>query len=425
MAFPLRLRRRNDDRPGSRPFIITGGGTAGHTNPGIAVGEALIASGLSRTDVHFVGGQRGNEGTLVPDAGFSIDLLPGRGIQRRLTPANIASVAGLLAGFVKGFGIVAKRKPRAVLCLGGYAAFAASAAAVLLRIPLVVSEQNARASAVNRLFGRFAKVCALPFPDTDLPKGELTGNPIRAAIVDAVRGADRSSARRALEDRFNGGKSDGSAPRVSLDGRFVLAVWAGSLGATKINEAVAELAQIWSDRDDLAIYHIVGRRDWEQFSAPAPSPTTSGLIYMTVDYENDMPNLLVGVDFAVCRAGASTVTELAVAGLPALLVPLPGAPRDHQRANTAEVAEAGGAIVIDNAEVSGPRLAEVLEPILADPDRRSAMADAAASVARPDAAADVAAILVRIGGAHDGGRTSGADMSGEITNSSGRTEGTA
>ncbi len=416
MAFPVRFRRRDDDRPGTRPFVITGGGTAGHTNPGIAVAEALVDAGLAKSDVHFIGGQRGNEGALVPDAGFSIDLLPGRGIQRRLTPTNLSSIAGLLAGFVKGFGIVAKRRPRAVLCLGGYAAFAASAAAVLLRVPLVVSEQNARASAVNRLFGRFAKVCALPFPDTDLPKGELTGNPIRAAIVDAVSAADRRSARLAVEDRFNGGRTadDGTSPRLSLDRRFVLAVWAGSLGATKINEAVAELAGLWADRNDVAIYHIVGRRDWERFSAPLPDPSADGLAYLTVDYENAMPNLLVGVDFALCRAGASTVTELAVAGLPSVLVPLPGAPRDHQRANTAEVAAAGGAIVLDNAEVSAQRLAEVLDPIIADAEQRATMAKATASVARPEAATDVAAILLRVGG-----------VDREITDNSNRTEGTA
>ena len=378
---------------GTRPFIITGGGTAGHTNPGIAVAEALVAAGVPKNEVHFVGGLRGNEGELVPAAGFSIDLLPGRGIQRKLTPANIGSVLGLLAGFFKGFAIVAKRKPRAVLCLGGYAAFAASAAAVLLRIPLVVTEQNARASAVNRLFGRFATVCALPFPDTDLPKGTLTGNPIRSAIVSAVAEADRASARTGIASRYN----ESIANPIELGDRVLIAVWAGSLGATKINEAVQELSSTWADRDDLVIYHIIGTRDWDRFATEAPT-TGDGLLYLTVKYENNMPDLLVAADVAVCRAGASTVTELAVAGLPAVLVPLPGAPRDHQRANTAEVERAGGAIVIDNASVTGERLAEILEPIVTDAEHRRKMASATASVARPAAAPDVAALLMEAGG---------------------------
>ncbi len=386
--------------PGSIPIIITGGGTAGHTNPGIAVAEALVAAGVGRDEIHFIGGLRGNEGELVPAAGFSIDLLKGRGIQRKLTPANIGSILGLLAGFFKGFAIVAKRKPRAVLCLGGYAAFAASAAAVILRVPLVVTEQNARASAVNRLFGRFAKVCALPFPDTDLPNGVLTGNPIRAAIVSAVADGDTDSARAGVSDRYRASTGGDNVP--DLSDRVLVAVWAGSLGATKINEGVKDLANRWADRSDIALYHVVGTRDWDRFETPPPE-NADGLAYLTVQYENNMPDLLLAADVAICRSGASTVTELAVAGLPAILVPLPGAPRDHQRANSAELAAAGGAIVIDNADVSGSTLAELLEPLVEDAQRRAEMAQAAASVARPAAAPDVAALLMNAGGLTEAG----------------------
>ncbi|MDH3293385.1 MAG: glycosyltransferase, partial [Acidimicrobiia bacterium] len=207
-------------------ILITGGGTAGHTNPGIAVAEALVAAGVPRREIHFVGGERGNEGTLVADAGFSIDLLPGRGIQRKLSIQNVGSVFALLAALTKGMAIVSKRKPDVVLCLGGYAAFACSAAAVVRRIPLVVTEQNARSSAVNRLFGRWAKMCALPFPGTDLPNGVVTGNPIRASIVEAVEATTPSEARHRLVQRRLP-----DFPDDSLDHRVLLAVWAGSLGA--------------------------------------------------------------------------------------------------------------------------------------------------------------------------------------------------
>lgn len=382
----------------TRPVIITGGGTAGHTNPGIAVAQALVEGGMPRSLVHFVGGARGNEGTLVGEAGFSIDLLPGRGIQRKLTVENIGSVAGLLAGFVKGFAIVAKRRPQAVLCLGGYAAFAASAAALLLRIPLVITEQNARASAVNRLFSRFAKVCAIPFPDTDLPKGVLTGNPIRSTILAAVDAADRSSARADLIERYRQ-RQDGDAAQ-DLGTRTVVAVWAGSLGATRINGAVRRLAELWADREDVAIYHVIGRRDWAEFGPdPAGAETvTGGLVYLRVDYENHMPDLLVAADFAITRAGASTVTELAVAGLPAILVPYPSATRNHQLANSVELERAGGAIVLADGDVTGEKLAELLEPVVTDIETRSTMAGAAASVARPEAARDVAQLVLNAGG---------------------------
>lgn len=386
-----------------RPIIITGGGTAGHTNPGIAVAQALVSGGFPRSRVHFIGAARGNEATLVGEAGFTIDLLPGRGIQRKLTVENLGSVAGLLAGFVKGFAIVAKRRPAAVLCLGGYAAFAASAAAVLLRIPLVITEQNARASAVNRLFGRFAKVCALPFPDTDLPKPVLTGNPIRADILTAVETADRQTARADIAARACPPAADGRAG-CDFGERVLVAVWAGSLGATKINQSVRELADLWADRSDVVLYHVIGRRDWAEFGpssdegAGEADADDDGLLYLRVEYENNMPDLLVGADLAICRAGASTVTELAVAGLPAIHVPLPTAPRDHQRANTAEVTAAGGAILVDNAELSGTKLAELLEPLVGDPAKRAEMSRATASVARPNAAADVAALLLDAGG---------------------------
>ncbi|MEM9565102.1 MAG: UDP-N-acetylglucosamine--N-acetylmuramyl-(pentapeptide) pyrophosphoryl-undecaprenol N-acetylglucosamine transferase [Actinomycetota bacterium] len=393
----------------SGPVLITGGGTAGHTNPGIAVGQALVAEGLAVDEVHFVGGVRGNERDLVPEAGFTIDLLPGRGIQRRLSPrgllANVGAVAGLLSGLVKGLVIVARRRPRAVLCLGGYAAFAVSAAAVVLRVPLVVTEQNARASAVNRLFGRFAKANAVPFPGTDLPDGVLTGNPIRQAIVEAVGGGDGDRAAKALFERYADQQPDATGPG-SLAGPTrptILAVWAGSLGATRINTAVNELAERWADRTDVIIYHVVGHRDWDSHGGPQPEQT---MPYLRVAYENHMPDLLVAADVAVCRAGASTVTELAVAGLPAVLVPLPNAPRDHQRANTGELEEAGAAIVVGDAEVDGARLAELLDPLVGPSAeavaRREDMAAAARSVARPDAAADVARLVLTVSGGTPG-----------------------
>lgn len=392
-------------RSGATPSVlITGGGTAGHTNPGIAVAEALVDAGLGRDRIHFVGAQRGNEQTLVGEAGFSIDLLPGRGLQRKLTATaikdNLVAVAGLLAGLIKGVALVAKRRPRVVLCLGGYAAFAASSAAVLLRIPLVVTEQNARASAVNRLFARFAEVCAVPFPGTDLPSGVVTGNPIRHSIVEAVDGADPGVAAKHIAQRI-WAEVDGGAGNPLAD-RVVVAVWSGSLGATSINRAVADLASRWNDRHDVAIYHVIGRRDWSQFRRPTPEPGTPGLCYVTVEYENHMADVLVAADLAVCRAGASTVAELAVAGLPSILVPLPIAARDHQSANAEQLAAVGGALVVKDRELDVDRLATMLEPLVGDEERRSAMARGARAAGRPQAAHDVARLLLEIGGIDHG-----------------------
>lgn len=368
--------------------LVTGGGTAGHTNPGIAIAQALVDQGVPSSAVHFVGGRRGNEAELVPAAGFSIDLVPGRGLQRRLTTENVRSAVELLRGLRRAVRIVGRRRPAVVVCLGGYAAAGATAAAVLRRVPVVISEQNARASAVNRLFGRFAAACALPFPATDLPRGVVTGNPVRRAVVRAVRELDPAEARRQL-----GLPAD----------RTIVAAWAGSLGAAAVNRAVAELAERWRDRGDVTLYHVVGRRDWDRFGGHPPVATGGGLDYRVVAYEDRMDQLLVAADVAVCRSGASTVAELAVAGLPSVLVPLPGAPRDHQFHNTSELVEAGGAVRVADAELDGARLEAVLGPILDDSDRRAAMATAALRVARPDAADRVARLVLDLAAARGGG----------------------
>jgi UDP-N-acetylglucosamine--N-acetylmuramyl-(pentapeptide) pyrophosphoryl-undecaprenol N-acetylglucosamine transferase len=364
-------------------IIITGGGTAGHTNPGIAIAQALVRAGVPVEDVHFVGGERGNEGTLVPAAGFSIDLLPGRGIQRKLTLQNLTSVSALLRGLWEARRIVAKRQPAVVVCLGGYAAAGTSLAAVIARIPVVVSEQNARASAVNRLIGRFAKVCTLPYPDTDLPNGVLIGNPILTSATETMRNTERDAARRALG--------------LPVD-RCVVAVWSGSLGARRVNDAARGLASLWADRGDVALYHVVGRRDWDDFCDHPPALAEAALSYNTVEYEDRMPLLLAAADIAVCRAGASTTAELAVAGLPSILVPLPGAPRDHQTANSDELVSVGGAIRVADAELDTTRLDQILQPLLAQPDQLATMANAAASVGRPDAGDAAAAIVIDVGG---------------------------
>ncbi len=364
-------------------IIITGGGTAGHTNPGIAVAQALVELGVDRRDVQFVGGSRGNEGELVPASGFVIDLLPGRGIRRSLSPGgwrdNMGALVGLARALRQAHRIVRQRRPDVVLCLGGYASFATSAAAVTLRIPLVVSEQNARASAVNRLMSRWAAISTLPYPDTDLPGGVLTGNPIRAEILEALRSTDRASARAAL-----------GLPAE----RTVLAVWSGSLGARRVNDVVRGLAERWRDRDDLAIHHVVGRRDWSDFADLADALTDDRLHYQAVAYEDRMPLLLRAADLAITRAGASTTAELAVAGLPAMLVPLPGAPRDHQNANAAELVAAGGGLRLADADLGVETVAELLGPLIDDPGRLAVMADAARSVARPDAARTVARLIL-------------------------------
>ncbi len=366
------------DRP---RVVITGGGTAGHTNPGIAVAEALVRRGLDASAIRFVGAERGSESELVPAAGFQIEVLPGRGIKRTLSPAgvrdNVGAVIGLVKAGVRARSLLAAWQPEVVVCLGGYAAVAASLAARAAGIPVVVTEQNARSSATNRLVSRFAAVCALPFPDTDLPNGVVTGNPTRHTVIDAVRSADREGAR---------------AERGWPTDAVVLAVWGGSLGARSINTAVADTIETLASRTagrPVIVHHVIGRRDWDG----DPGRRIGDLDWRRQEYEHDMASVLVGADLAVTRGGASTVAELALAGLPAVIVPLPIAPRDHQRANAEELSAVGAAVILDDAEV-GDRLLDLVAPLLADDADRARRAAAAASVARPDAASAVADLVL-------------------------------
>jgi len=307
--------------------LLAGGGTAGHVLPGLAIGHALVAKGRPASSIHFVGSRRGIETRLVPEAGFGFTSLTGRGIERKMTLANLTALGGLARAFVVSLALMARRRPAVVVSLGGYAAVPCAFAAVILRVPLVVVEQNAVPGATNRLLARFARASAVSFEDTPLPRAHVTGNPLRQEVVD-VNSSDREASRRLL----------------GLDGnRRVVAVFGGSLGARRINLAVVSALRQWAGRNDLAVRHVVGERDWDLVSSSVPPLGDDGVLYQPVRYEDRMPTVLAAADLAVCRAGATSVAELAAVGLPSILIPLPGAPGDHQTANARTLADAGAA----------------------------------------------------------------------------------
>jgi len=358
--------------------IVAGGGTAGHLLPGLAVAEALVARGHERSSIHFVGSDRGVEAELVPAAGFGLDELPGRGLERRVSLGNVRAAMGLVRATVRGVGLVRRHRPAVVVVLGGHASFACGVGAVLARRPLVLVEQNVRAGAVNRVLRRFATASAVSFEGTDLPKATVTGNPLRPEIAAAATAKDRAAACAEL-----GLPAD----------RIVIAAFSGSLGSRRINEAVRGLVERWSDRSDVAVRHVVGKRDWPNYSGLAAGvPGPGRLLYRPVEYENRMHLLLQAADVAVTRAGGS-VAELAALGVPAVLVPLPIAPRDHQTANGMAVAASGGAVVVADGDLDVDRLAAELEAIIDDPDHRATMAAAMRRGARLDAADRVAALV--------------------------------
>ena len=359
--------------------IIAGGGTAGHVSPAIAIADALVAAGHPRDSVHYVGSARGIERDVVPAAGFPLTLLPGRGIQRKLTFANVGAIVGVLVATVRAIALVRRLRPHVVVAVGGYAAVPVAIAAIVWRVPIVDAEQNAKPGAANRFIGRFAKSTAVAFADTPQPHAVVTGNPVRAAVlaVDRVRDRDKARAELGIEA-----------------GRTVILVMGGSLGARKLNLVALEAVQRWRDRDDLTVRHIVGRRDWDEVTAKlAAGGATKDLAhYQLVEYDDDMPRTYAAADIAVCRAGASTCFELAAVGLPAILVPSPYVTADHQTANARHLVAAGAAVLVEDDQLDADRLVADIDALLRDHERLAAMADAMRAFARPCAAAEIAAL---------------------------------
>lgn len=365
--------------------LIVGGGTAGHVLPGVAIGRELVRRGHDPASIHFVGSERGVEKKLVPDAGFELTVLPGRGIQRKLTTENVASIVGLLKAFSTSFGLLRAHKPKVVVALGGYASVPAGLWAVLLRVPVVVAEQNAVPGLANSIIGRFAKVCAVSYEGTDLPRAVWTGNPVRPEILAIAD--DRHGARAAARNKLGIGED-----------KKLLVVFGGSLGARTINNAVVGALPALASRSDLEIRHIIGKRDFADVTGRVDLPDTAGLTYTPIEYEDDMASVYAAADLVVCRAGATSCAELAVTGTPAVLVPLPGAPGDHQTENARALERAGGAELLADKIFDDVLFVDTVSRLLAKSSVLETMRSGVDAVARPDAAIAVADLVEKFGG---------------------------
>jgi UDP-N-acetylglucosamine--N-acetylmuramyl-(pentapeptide) pyrophosphoryl-undecaprenol N-acetylglucosamine transferase len=349
--------------------LLAGGGTGGHTYPAIALGQTLVQRGHPASTVRFVGGRRGPEGRVVAEAGFAIDLLPGRGLQRRLTVENVAVVGATLLAFARAIALVRRYRPRVVVGFGGYASLPCLVAAWLLRVPRVVHEQDAAPGLANRIGVRLGAQPAVSLPGTPLPGATLTGNPVRREFRDLHREPERDPA--------------------------TVAMFGGALGAGTVNAAALGLYDRWRDRTDIALHHVTGPRNLEECAHRLEElrKPDDALRYSQVPYEEHMDQLFARTSIAVCRAGAGTIAELTAAGLPAVLVPLPGAPSDHQMRNARTLEAAGAVVVVPDPECRAETLDPLLSSLLADPVRLNQMSASSRALARPNAA-DALADLV-------------------------------
>jgi UDP-N-acetylglucosamine--N-acetylmuramyl-(pentapeptide) pyrophosphoryl-undecaprenol N-acetylglucosamine transferase len=359
--------------------LVTGGGTGGHVYPALALADALVQRGHPRSSIRFLGASRGLEARAVPDAGYEIDLLPARGFQRGITPKHLVDnarmVVSMIVAMFAALRIVRRARPRVVVGVGGYASLPGVLAARVLRVPIVIHEQNAVPGLANRLATRLGARAAVSLPGTDLRGAVVTGNPVRASVATVVR-----------------------APESD---RALLGVVGGSLGSPRLNDAALDLYDRWRARSDISVRHISGPRHYDQahLRLERLRRPQDALVYELVAYEDHMEGLYGRAALAVCRAGAVTVSELAAAGVPSVLVPWPGAADDHQTGNARAMEAAGAAVLLPDDECDGGRLDVVAGELLADPDRLRTMATAARSVARPDAADRLADLVEEAAGA--------------------------
>lgn len=341
--------------------IVTGGGTAGHVLPAIAVAEGLVAEGHDPASIHYVGARRGIETRLLPDTPFPAHFFDVVGFQRSMSRRNLAFVPKMLAARREAIRLLRDLRPRVVVSVGGYASMPAVFAARALGVPVVVVSYDLLPGRASRLAARHAAACAVAFPDSPLPRAHHTGAPVRRAVLDVDRSRDRLTARAAL-----GLPAD----------RFVVAVMGGSQGSGVLNRVVSGMVDDRRDDAGLAIRHAVG----ERFIAEARPPldgTDGGIVYQPVGYEERMPLVYAAADLLVGRGGASTVHEVAVTGTPAVLVPWAASAEDHQTLNVRWLSDDGAAVFLAEADVE--RLPDVIDRLRRSPHELAALSAAASA----------------------------------------------
>jgi UDP-N-acetylglucosamine--N-acetylmuramyl-(pentapeptide) pyrophosphoryl-undecaprenol N-acetylglucosamine transferase len=327
--------------------------------PALAVADALRAEGA---EVVFVGGERA-ERQLVPAAGYELRTLTVKPLPRDRPLAATGAILTEAAALPRASGLLRKLRPDAVLGAGGYVAGPVGLAAVLRRIPLVLSEADSHLGLTNRVLAPFARRLCLAFPleGREGPRYRVTGRPVPPPFTDRV----------AARERFGLGEAD-----------TCVLVFGGSQGARSINHAAVEA---FADAD-FRVLHAAGERDLPGLQSP-------GSQYDLRGYISDFGQALLASDVVVARAGGS-IFEIAAHGRPAVLIPYPYATADHQAANARFMAEAGAAVVIPDRELSAARLAGEVGRLLADRSRLEAMARASAALARPQAARETAEELL-------------------------------
>jgi UDP-N-acetylglucosamine--N-acetylmuramyl-(pentapeptide) pyrophosphoryl-undecaprenol N-acetylglucosamine transferase len=353
--------------------LIMAGGTGGHVFPALAVADVLIRNGLK---VQWLGTARGIEAELVPKAGIPLHFIQIGGLRGKGFAVQLMAPLLLLRALWQAALVLRRLRPACVLGMGGFAAGPGGVAAWLLRIPLLIHEQNAVPGTTNRLLALIARRVLLGYPDALAgARAHYVGNPVRAAIANLPPPEQRWAGRA---------------------GSLRLLVLGGSLGARPINDVVPDAIAAMPPELQPEVWHQTGRGHDEEV---AESYRTLRVTARAVPFIDDMAAAYGWADLVLCRAGALTVAELAAAGVGAILVPLPHAIDDHQTHNVRWLSEQRAGVLLPQSELSVDALARLLAELAAQPQELLAWARAARALAQPDAAEQVARICRELGGA--------------------------
>ncbi len=349
-----------------RPVMIVAGGTGGHVFPAIAVAERLRARGVP---VVWLGTEAGLEARVVPAAGITLEPITVRGLRSKGLRGWLGAPFMVLRATLQALRILRRHRPRAVLGMGGYVSGPGALAAKLLGVPLLIHEQNAVAGFTNRKLKPLAAKVMTGFEGVfgDDAKVVHTGNPVRRDIA-------------ALPER-----------RTSRDGALHLLVLGGSQGAQALNETVPAALALLDPALRPEVLHQAGPK---HLAAAETAYAAAGIEARVVPFIDDMAEAYRWADLAVCRAGALTLAELAVAGVPSVLVPFPFAVDDHQTVNARHLVARDAAVLFPQDQLTPERLARLLSELLADRTQLQTMAANARSLGRPDAADRVAQLCL-------------------------------
>jgi UDP-N-acetylglucosamine--N-acetylmuramyl-(pentapeptide) pyrophosphoryl-undecaprenol N-acetylglucosamine transferase len=357
--------------PDALRILIAGGGTGGHIIPALAIADELKSR--HGAEILFVGTARGLESRLVPQAGYPLQLIRVGQLNNVSLATRARTLLDLPLGFLQCISLLRRFRPAAVIGVGGYASGPVMGAAILLRIPTLAFEPNAVPGLANRLVGKRVNAAAVNFaPAAQYFRGaQVTGIPVRAEFF---RLAPRPA---------------GAPPH--------LLVFGGSQGARVLNTTMPQIAAaLLAAIPHLTILHQAGARHAESTLAAYQASGAPPDRWQVAAFLDDMPQRFAAADLVLARSGASTVAELAAAGKPAVLIPFPQAADDHQRRNAEVMAQAEAADLLPEADLTSQKLENLLAALLAQPEKLRAMSDNARTLAHPDAAERIAAMVMEI-----------------------------